>query len=232
MSLAWNLVAHRMQLSPLSRCGASTMMPSAYRRRSAPCIQGLDACIVERRSASSSSSSGRPPPDSDNEEKGDLYAVLGLPRGAHPDDIKAAYRRLAKELHPDVRPGDAEAARRFREVSQAHAMLLNVGLRRMHDLHLVRSEARASGEDAWQEDKHHVLLRSILARPAGRILMGTLAGLAATGVAFFLSACSFWSVYHLLPDWLPGKQRLAEFQAARAAAARAREEQREAARAP
>ena len=49
----------------------------------------------------------------------DLYAVLGVPRDASDEEIKRAYRRLARELHPDVN-ADPEAEQRFKEVAAAY----------------------------------------------------------------------------------------------------------------
>jgi DnaJ-domain-containing protein 1 len=54
----------------------------------------------------------------------DPYAVLGIPPGATPHQIKRAYRGLAKEHHPDVNPGDALAAYRFRRLAEAKEQLL------------------------------------------------------------------------------------------------------------
>merc|ERR1719414_594158 len=113
-----------------------------------------------RASSSSSSSSGtNSQAGGDSEEPGDrkdsgnLYAVLGLPRGSSAEEIKAAYRRVAKECHPDLTPGDAVAAARFRAVNHAHRTLLHVGLRRMYDLHLQRQEAQERCDKEEQESR-------------------------------------------------------------------------------
>jgi molecular chaperone DnaJ len=63
----------------------------------------------------------------------DYYGVLGLTRGASDSDIKRAYRRLARELHPDVNPS-AEAKERFVEVSRAYEALTDPEKRRIVDL--------------------------------------------------------------------------------------------------
>lgn len=53
----------------------------------------------------------------------DLYEVLGVRRDASADEIKSAYRRLARQHHPDVNPGDSSAEEKFKEISQAYAIL-------------------------------------------------------------------------------------------------------------
>ncbi len=61
----------------------------------------------------------------------DFYAVLGVSREATPEEIKKAYRRLARELHPDVNPAEEE---RFKEVTKAYEVLSDPKKREMHDL--------------------------------------------------------------------------------------------------
>ena len=55
----------------------------------------------------------------------DPYKVLGVSRDASDDEIKRAYRRLAKQYHPDVNPGDAEAARKMQEINAAYEQIKN-----------------------------------------------------------------------------------------------------------
>ncbi len=57
------------------------------------------------------------------ETKRDYYEVLGLQKGAGEDEIKKAYRKLAKKYHPDVNPGDKDAEVKFKEVNEAYAVL-------------------------------------------------------------------------------------------------------------
>ncbi|MFA7214913.1 MAG: DnaJ domain-containing protein, partial [Bacillota bacterium] len=51
--------------------------------------------------------------------KRDYYEVLGVEKNAGADDIKKAYRRLAKKYHPDVNPGDKQAEQKFKEINEA-----------------------------------------------------------------------------------------------------------------
>jgi DnaJ-class molecular chaperone len=66
-------------------------------------------------------------------EKGDLYGVLGVPRDADAKAIKKAYRKLARQYHPDVNPGDAAAEERFKRISEANAVLSDQEKRRNYD---------------------------------------------------------------------------------------------------
>ncbi len=62
----------------------------------------------------------------------DLYEILGIARDASPDDIKKAYRRLARELHPDVSP-DPSTEERFKEVTAAYEILSDPAKRQQYD---------------------------------------------------------------------------------------------------
>jgi molecular chaperone DnaJ len=65
--------------------------------------------------------------------KQDYYQVLGVARDAKPEDIKKAYRRLARKFHPDVNPGDKSAEERFKLITEAHDVLSDQKKRQVYD---------------------------------------------------------------------------------------------------
>lgn len=67
------------------------------------------------------------------EQKRDYYEVLGVSKTADDAEIKKAYRVLAKKYHPDMNPGDAEAEKKFKEASEAYAILSDPEKRRQYD---------------------------------------------------------------------------------------------------
>jgi DnaJ-class molecular chaperone len=77
----------------------------------------------------------------------DPYSVLGVERGASEDEIRRAFRKLAKELHPDVKPGDRAAAERFKKVSVAYDLLSDPEKRKRYD----RGEIDAAGEPRYAQ---------------------------------------------------------------------------------
>ena len=77
----------------------------------------------------------------------DPYEILGVARAAAPDEIRKAYLKLAKKLHPDLNPGDKKSESRFKEVASAYDLLSDPEKRRRFD----SGEIDASGAEAPQE---------------------------------------------------------------------------------
>ena len=74
----------------------------------------------------------------------DYYDILGVPRSADEKEIRQAYRRLARQHHPDVNPGDEEAAERFKTVNAAYEVLSDADKREKYDRY----------GDRWEQAEH------------------------------------------------------------------------------
>src|SRR5579872_425677 len=65
--------------------------------------------------------------------KHDYYETLSVPRGASEEEIRKAYRKLARKYHPDLNPGDKSAEDRFKNVQEAYDILSDAKKRQMYD---------------------------------------------------------------------------------------------------
>lgn len=98
----------------------------------------------------------------------DYYKILGIDKSANSNDIKKAYRKLARKYHPDVNPGDKEAERKFKEINEANEVLSNPENRKKYDKYgkdwkhaeefekaeqqqQYRSSRQGSGQQTWDD---------------------------------------------------------------------------------
>src|SRR5260370_1574407 len=65
--------------------------------------------------------------------KQDYYEVLGISRGAKDEDVRKAYKKLARKYHPDVNPGDKAAEERFKKVQEAYDILSDENKKKVYD---------------------------------------------------------------------------------------------------
>ncbi len=72
-----------------------------------------------------------------------LYRVLGVPEDAAEDDLKLAYRKLAKKYHPDANPGDRECEKRFQAINEAYSILSSPEKRKKYDAEYRRFRAES-----------------------------------------------------------------------------------------
>ena len=63
----------------------------------------------------------------------DYYKILGVPKTASKADIRKAYRKLARQHHPDVKPGDKKAEQTFKDLNEAHTVLSDAAKRKRYD---------------------------------------------------------------------------------------------------
>lgn len=81
----------------------------------------------------------------------DYYSILGVSRNADQEEIKKAYRRLARKYHPDVNRGDSRAEARFKEITEAYEVLGNPEKRRAYDLYGETALRGTSGADPFSD---------------------------------------------------------------------------------
>ena len=89
----------------------------------------------------------------------DYYTLMGLRPEATEEEVRKAYRRLALQWHPDRNPGDPRAAERFREISEAYAVLIDPAKRREYDV------VRGGGAPGEFRHKREDLFRDLFADP-------------------------------------------------------------------
>jgi molecular chaperone DnaJ len=97
----------------------------------------------------------------------DLYSVLGVARTATDDQIRRAYRKLARKHHPDVNPGDKQSEERFKQVAAAHDVLSDPARRKAYDEFGAESLSGGFDPDKARAYRHYAEQRSAAGRAGG-----------------------------------------------------------------
>jgi curved DNA-binding protein len=99
----------------------------------------------------------------------DYYAVLGVPRTASQADVKKAFRKLARQHHPDAKPGDTASERRFKEANEANEVLSDPAKRKQYDELGANWEALSRARQAGGPDGGSPFAGFGGARPGGNV---------------------------------------------------------------
>lgn len=114
----------------------------------------------------------------------DYYKVLGVSREASADEIRKAYKKLARENHPDSKPGDEQAAEKFKQIQEAYSVLGDAEKREQYDRYgaTFRDAGRGPFQYSWSGESGPIDLGDIF---GGGIDLGDIFGRAAGGRAGF-----------------------------------------------
>ncbi len=106
--------------------------------------------------------------------KRDYYDILGVPRNASAEQIKKAYRKLARQYHPDVNPNKAEAEEKFKELSEAYEVLADTQKRQTYDQfgHEGLKSSFGPGGFQWSNFSHYSDFEDIFSRFFGGDIFG------------------------------------------------------------